>query len=61
MSLLDTKQQPNYPCGCIGPQGGAPYCPCGMRERGLEQPRFATPITPAEKASLYDKFREVAK
>lgn len=22
-------------CACMGPQGNEPYCPCGMRSRGL--------------------------
>lgn len=35
-------------CGCMGPIGDDPYCPCQMRSRGLEPTNLWTPEKIAE-------------
>ena len=32
---IDRESYYPPPCNCIGPQRGAPYCPCEMRARGV--------------------------
>ena len=42
-------------CGCIGKIGDDPYCPCGMRSRGL------TPSTPHSSNKINELKRALSK
>lgn len=34
--IKDLDDWPMSPCACLGPIGKDPYCPCKMRQNGLE-------------------------
>lgn len=35
-----TRADQVYQCGCIGPQDGAPVCPCRMRSLRIQHGRY---------------------
>jgi hypothetical protein len=35
-------------CGCLGPMYGEPYCPCQMKQRGLQAEMDGNPLRIAE-------------
>lgn len=44
------------PCFCMGPQGTDPYCPCEMRQRGLNP---TNPWTPEKIKELEDVLANI--
>lgn len=59
MSLSDQLKQNDFTmCGCMGPQGNDPHCPCEMRRLGLTASGFTQPITTAEKVKLSEMFNK---
>ena len=38
-------------CGCLGPMYGEPYCPCQMKQKGLEAEMENNPLRIAEEAA----------
>lgn len=45
-------------CGCLGPMYGEPYCPCRMKQEGLEHLMRENPL---RKAAEYDSEQQWKK
>lgn len=55
MAAKMAQQQPLHSCNCIGPQHGAPRCPCQMRNIIVRDGRFIqreVDLGPAPKAPI---------
>lgn len=46
----------NGPCACMGRQGDDPFCPCVMRQKGLEP---TDPWTPEKVEELNKALKEM--